>query len=140
MFHHILVPLDFSTKDEAALQTAVALAKRNGSRLTLVHVIRLVEHTDPQDFAAFYEELRRNAELRLKAVVTRLAEEQLVPVDWELVLDRPTAGILKVATDRTVDLIVLTSHRIDLANPTEGWGTVSHQVSILAKCPVLLVK
>jgi len=140
MFHHILVPLDFSAKDQAALDAAIAVAKRSGSRLTLLHVIRVVEHTDPQELSAFYEELRRNAAARLKPVAMRLTEEEQLPVDWELVLGRPTAGILKVATDCEADLIILGSHRIDPAHPTEGWGTISHQVSILADCPVLLVK
>jgi len=39
-----------------------------------------------------------------------------------------------------VDLIVLTSHKIDLAHPAEGWGTTSYKVGILCQCPVLLVK
>jgi nucleotide-binding universal stress UspA family protein len=140
MFHHILVPLDFSPKDQAALNAAVAIAKRSGSRLTLVHVIRVVEHTDPAELSAFYEELRRNAAARLGPVAMRLTEEEQLAVDWELILGRPTAGILKVAADCKADLIILSSHRIDPAHPTEGWGTISHQISVLAVCPVLLVK
>jgi nucleotide-binding universal stress UspA family protein len=73
MFHHILVPLDFSAKDKAALNAAVAIAKRSGSRLTLVHVIRVVEHTDPKELSAFYDELHRNATARLKPAAARLS-------------------------------------------------------------------
>ena len=59
----MLVPIDFSTEGPVRLETAVALAKRRGSRLTLLHVM-LVEHTDVQEFSGFYDELRRNAEAR----------------------------------------------------------------------------
>jgi nucleotide-binding universal stress UspA family protein len=48
--------------------------------------------------------------------------------------------IVRYATEVGVDLIVLTSHRIDLHHPSAGWGTVSYKVGILSQCPVLLVK
>ena len=48
--------------------------------------------------------------------------------------------IVRYAMERGVDLIVLSSHRIDLGNPSAGWGTVSYKVGILSQCPVLLVK
>jgi nucleotide-binding universal stress UspA family protein len=70
----------------------------------------------------------------------RLTEEEQLAVEGQLILGRPTAGILKVAADCKADLIILSSHRIDPAHPTEGWGTISHQISVLADCPVLLVK
>jgi hypothetical protein len=39
-----------------------------------------------------------------------------------------------------VELIVLSSHRVDLQNPGAGWGTMSYKVGILSQCPVLIVK
>ena len=48
--------------------------------------------------------------------------------------------ILRYAAQEKVDLVVLTSHRIDPANPEARWGTLSHKVGLLAPCPVLLVK
>ncbi len=47
---------------------------------------------------------------------------------------------MRYAVEEGMDLIVLKSHRIDLENPSAGWGTVSYKVGILAQCPVLLVK
>jgi hypothetical protein len=41
--------------------------------------------------------------------------------------------------EAVVDRIVLSSHRIDLQNPSAGWGTVSYKVGILSQCAVLLV-
>jgi nucleotide-binding universal stress UspA family protein len=139
MFHHILVPLDFSPKDRAALDTAVAIARRSGSRLTLLHVVAVIEHMDAEELASFYDSLRARAEKRLGPLVGRLSEEQLT-ADFDISVGRPTAEILRAAREHRVDLIIMSSHKIDAARPTEGWGTVSHQVSILADCPVLLVK
>ena len=48
--------------------------------------------------------------------------------------------IVRYAMEAGVDLIVLTSHRIDLQDSSAGWGTVSYKVGILSQCPVLLVK
>jgi len=48
--------------------------------------------------------------------------------------------IVKFSEEQSADPIVMRSHRIDPANPTQGWGTISYKVSVLAQCPVLLVK
>ena len=139
MFHHILVPLDFSPKDRPALDTAMAIARRSGSRLTLVHVVQVIEHMEPDELHDFYEQLRNRAEKRLEPLAARFAEEQLT-ADYEISIGRPAAEILRISQARRVDLIILSSHKIDPEHPAEGWGTISHQVSILAQCPVLLVK
>ena len=39
-----------------------------------------------------------------------------------------------------VDLVVMSSHRVDLADAPRGWGTLSHQVSVLCPCAVLLIR
>jgi nucleotide-binding universal stress UspA family protein len=75
----------------------------------------------------------------LKSIAERTAEEH-VTVDHEVSIGRPTAEILRAACNHKVELIILSSHKIDPERPTEGWGTISHQVSVLADCPVLLVK
>ncbi len=44
------------------------------------------------------------------------------------------------AAEEDSDLIILSSHRIDLENPGSSWTTLSYKVAILAQRPVLLVK
>jgi nucleotide-binding universal stress UspA family protein len=58
----------------------------------------------------------------------------------EVLIGSPAREIVRFATAKRVDLIVLGSHRIDLARPAAGWGTTSYKVGILCQCPVLLVK
>ena len=49
-------------------------------------------------------------------------------------------GLVRFAEEQNVDLIVINSHKIEWDEPTQGLGTISYKVSILADCPVLLVK
>jgi len=47
---------------------------------------------------------------------------------------------VREAVDRKVDLVVVSSHKVDPAATVQSLGTLSYQVSILCECPVLLVK
>jgi len=38
------------------------------------------------------------------------------------------------------DLIIMSSRRVDLENPSGDIGTISHQVAVMAQSPVLLLK
>ena len=48
--------------------------------------------------------------------------------------------ILNFAAEHGVDLIIMSSHKLDPENVTEGWGTISFKVGVLSHCPVMLVK
>jgi len=48
--------------------------------------------------------------------------------------------ILGYADENPIDLIVMSSRRLDRADPPTGFATLSHQVAILSQVPVLLVK
>ena len=39
-----------------------------------------------------------------------------------------------------IEVIEMSSHRVDPRNPVQDWGAISHKISILSQCPVLLVK
>ena len=70
----------------------------------------------------------------------RLGKARSIPEDEGQAVPGAAREIVKQAVANRVDLIVLTSHKIDLAHPAEGWGTTSYKVGILCQCPVLLVK
>ena len=53
MFKRILVPLDFSSKNSAALETALDLARQNGSRIFLLHVIEPVDYIPAVELKSF---------------------------------------------------------------------------------------
>jgi len=63
-----------------------------------------------------------------------------IDVSSHILIGHRVQEIINFAAENDIDLIVMNSHKIDLQNPDEGWGTISHKVSILAQCPILLVK
>lgn len=139
MFEHILIPLDFTSKNEAALRVAMQLGKQSESHVTLMHVIETIEYADDQETSAFYESLTKRAKAKLAEFAQRFTEEN-IPTAQEVVVGKTASGIVSFAMQEGVDLIVLSSHRVKLDQPPHGWATLSHQVSILSQCPVMLVK
>lgn len=139
-FQHVLVPVDFTTKNQAALDIAFEIAEVNAARVTLLHVIeRIDEAAEDGETEAFYERLREKADAELERRCQRFVEAGL-PTEYKLRLGKRAEEIIRFVAERDVDLIVLSSHRIDTAEPVKSLATISYQVSILAPCPVLLVK
>ncbi len=138
-FHHILVPLDFTEKNRLALDTAFEIAAQNKARVTLLHVIEAIEGGEDAELREFFDRLQQRAEAELESRAQRFSEAGLT-VDRKVRLGRRTAEIVQDAADRQADLIVMSSHVIDPARPLQSWGAVSYQVSVLCRCPILLVK
>jgi universal stress protein A len=130
MFSHLLVPLDFTEKDEAAVTIAIETARRDGAEVTLLHVIETIDHMDFDEMSDFYQRLEARAAAKLAVLVDRC----------EIVFGKRAQAILEHAMGSATDLIVLSSHRVDRDHPALGLGTISYQVAIVARCPVLLVK
>lgn len=143
MFHKILVPVDFTEKNEAALQAAIQTAshrdKEQEGEVILLHVIETIEHIGFEEMADFYRGLETRAAAKLFAMEERL-QEAGVPVRHELLYGKRAETIVRFAEDREMDLIVLSSHKVDRDHPALGWGTISYRIAIVARCPVLLVK
>ena len=93
----------------------------------------------PREEREFYSRIEQAARDHL-AKLGRYLEERHVPRREEVIFGNRAHEIVRYATEGGVDLIVLSSHRIDLQDPSTGWGTVSYKVGILSQCPVLLVK
>lgn len=139
LFHHILVPLDFTQKNNAALKIALKLAKQNHSHVTLLHVIETIDYAEDEEIAGFYETMKVRSRTRLAACGDRFRDLD-IPVEEKVMLGRRGHGIVTYAMRKEVDLVVLSSHKIKLGQEPKGWATLSYQISILCQCPVLLVK
>lgn len=139
MFREILVPVDLSEKNVAAVRIAFELALQSGGRVTLLHVIERIEDAPAEEVRPFYAELEEAAERKTVALLDRI-EGEAPEVERRIVYGQRAKEIVELATAAGVDLIVLSSHRIDPERPYEGWGTISQKVALLAPCPVLLVK
>ena len=136
---NILVPVAFPKQNKAALDYAKHLAHQNKSDLTLIHVIETIEYADDEEVADFYEKLKKRSKTQLQMLVDLLSADN-INAEGKTVLGHRARGIVSYAMRHNMDLIVLSSHRIDPTEPAKSLSTLSYQVSVLCQCPVLLVK
>jgi nucleotide-binding universal stress UspA family protein len=141
----ILLPTDFSQCAETALPYAAWLARQMNARLVCLHVVETV--MPPVGYAAVAEPLPVvDIGEQLEASATRElpklgAREECAGLDVEEVLAHGDAAgeIVRVARERDIDLIVISSHG------RTGWGrmlfgSTAESVVRHAHCPVLVVK
>lgn len=138
-FRRILVPVDFTARNEGALAIAWQMAQASRGRLSLLHVIERIEHLSPRTLQGFYRRLYEAAEKRMSRLVRSLEADGAL-LTTVIAFGKRAEGIVKYALDEKVDLIVMSSHRVRPGKPQRGWATISHQVAVLATCDVLLVK
>jgi nucleotide-binding universal stress UspA family protein len=139
MYRHILLPVDLSDRNTRAVETAAELASATGARVTLLHIIEAIEDAGVEEFEDFYRRLQEKAEARLRPWAEQISGRG-VPTEVRILYGRRAAQIVAAARAEQADLIVLSSHRIDLERAGGGWGTLSYQVAVFADCAVLLVK
>jgi nucleotide-binding universal stress UspA family protein len=139
MFTKILIPVDLTDRHQQALDVAARVAHDSAADITLLHVVETIPGSWPQEERDFYDRIEQVARDHL-AKLGRYLEERHVSRREEVIFGNRAQEIVRYATESGIDLIVLSSHRIDLENPSAGWGTVSYKVGILSQCPVLLVK
>jgi nucleotide-binding universal stress UspA family protein len=138
VFKHILVPVDLSDRHQHALEAAACLARESHGEVTLLHVIESIPGPWPQE-CDFYKRIAELAHNHLTSLSRSLEADQVLGRK-EIVYGNRAHEIVCYALEAGIDLIVLSSRRIDPSDPNAGWGPVSHQVGILSQCPVLLVK
>jgi universal stress protein A len=138
-FRRILVPTDLTDRTVKALDLAMQLAAGGPSRVTLLHVVETVRGLGFGELKSFYQKLEAKSEAKM-ATLARRAATKGIAVKAEVAYGPRAETIIKVATARHADLIVLASHRVSPSMVGRDWGTISYKVGILAQCPVLLVK
>ncbi|HEU4427285.1 MAG TPA: universal stress protein [Myxococcota bacterium] len=138
-YRTLLVPYDFSSHAEAALATALDLAKRFGAELHLLHVIQ-----SPAYATAGYDgvpldvpqDIQRGVRESLARIASASGESvRAHVVDGASIAER----IADCATQLGVDLIVMgTQGRSGLAHAL--LGSVAERTLRSAPCPVLTVR
>ena len=140
---HFLVPLDFSTYAELALDYAIALAQKLQARMTLLHVIQLQQFGANSDMgvwpsATFIEEFEAEIRQKMEAYLARVTDAGLMG-EIVVVHGVPFQEILDIAKARQVDLIIMGTHgRTGLTHVL--MGSVAEKVVRLAPCPVLVAR
>ena len=138
----LLCATDFSRASRPAFARALALAKRDGARLVLLHVMMPPSPFLGDELPASYVELavraRRLVERRLAELV---AEARKAGVRVEAVFTEgvPSEEILRAARRRQADMIVIGTHgRTGLGRIF--MGSVAERVLQRATVPVLTVR
>jgi nucleotide-binding universal stress UspA family protein len=139
MFKKILVPIDLTDRHGAALDAAMDLAQQSGGEVVLIHVIEVIPGLSMEAEREFYNRLERMARAHLDRLGARLGD-RAVRFREEVLFGNRGMEVIRYAAHMGIDLIVLTSPRIDPHNLAAGWGSLSYKISITCPCPVLLVK
>ncbi|MFM1653654.1 universal stress protein [Brevibacillus sp. B_LB10_24] len=147
MFDKILVAIDGSEMSRKAFEAALSIAKSNQARLTILHAGKEAVFSSswiggamyiPQgQFAEMMEEVEKEGN-KLLSHAKKLAEEAGVDAETLYVKGDPALTILEKGKAGGFKLIVVGSR--GLSGIKEMMlGSVSHKVSQLASCPVLIV-
>jgi nucleotide-binding universal stress UspA family protein len=134
--------VDFSPESRVALDEASQLATRYGAELTLVHVDDRSRGPTTDATLSGSVSLQRGR-LELERLLGEWSDEARKvtsrPVGFLLLSGDPTAEIVKAATERPFDVIVMGTHgraEVDRLR----FGSVAQAVVRDARCSVLVVR
>jgi nucleotide-binding universal stress UspA family protein len=138
MYKNILIPLENSPADETILTHIRPLARMAGAKLLLVHVADgWVARNFNQLQLAESEEMK-NDRAYLEKRVHELTGEGF-PCDALLALGEPSDEIIKLAREKDVDLIAMTTHGHRFISDIL-YGATADKVRHEVEVPVLLLK
>ena len=143
---NILVPTDFSEDSDRAFITALGIAGQGRSRIFLLHVIGITVQQCASDYSIDRSVVDRvlsesviYSNEKLRETIERFSGGGQVKVIPDLRKGQPYEEILKEASERKADLIVIATHgRTGLKK--YFLGSVAEKVMKEAKCPVLLIR
>ncbi|HEY7109919.1 MAG TPA: universal stress protein [Nitrososphaeraceae archaeon] len=153
----ILVPHDGSRISNKAFDRALEFAQKLNYEIILLHVIdfKLLESVALRKYIQEKYELEKaqkqllnylktGAESMLKENVEK-ARKMGVKIRFKLGIGSAHRGILDVAADENVDLIIMgskgmSSEEKDAEKKIKILGSIARQVSELASCPVMIIK
>jgi nucleotide-binding universal stress UspA family protein len=143
-FHRILCPVDFSAGSLDALPYALSLAEEADAHLTLLHVVEALAELYQPAMASpsSLEGIRAAAEASRLERLQSLVPDQVrtyCTVETALAEGRASKEILRVATERDSDLIVMGVQGRS-ALDRMFFGSNTHDVIRTARCPVLTVR
>jgi nucleotide-binding universal stress UspA family protein len=138
-FTKILLPIDLSDRHRAALDLAAKLVRRQSGEVVLLHVIETIAGLPSDEGTEFYGRLEQAARKKLHTLAGVLNKRK-VGCRVAVVYGHRVVELIRYAAEARSDLIIATAPPVDPKNVAAGWGSLSYRVSLLAPCPVLLVK
>jgi nucleotide-binding universal stress UspA family protein len=143
LFQTILITTDFSEVSRRAVEPAVVLAEKFGSRILVLYVVedRLPPFVDEYTGISLEEILKAHTE-RARKEMDRFVEQNLPGrpnVESLVVHGMPSSEIVRVAEDRRADLLVMATHGRGFVSHAL-FGSTTERVLRRAPCPVLTVR
>jgi nucleotide-binding universal stress UspA family protein len=137
----MLLPIDFSSSSDAALQMATDLAQHFHAELCLLHVVPIFSLDSTAEYVQdteFLQDARNRGEQRLDAYVAVLVAKGLIARSVIEIGNDVVGSIMSVVEREQIDMMVLSTHG------TSGWravvfGSVAEKVVKLLQCPLLLL-
>jgi|SRR5215469_8421319 len=138
MYNHILIPLENSPAYATILTHIKPLARITGARLLLVHV---ADGWVARNFNQL--QLAESEEMKEDRVYLEKRQRELVgegfSCDAMLALGEPSDEIIKVAREKNVDLIAMTTHGHRFISDVL-YGATADKVRHAVDIPVLLLR
>lgn len=148
LFKHIVCAIDFSECSMHGLQYALSLAKEADAQLTVLHIVEVPSNlpaethetaqAGPHSLQAYIAATEDERRARLQSAVPDSARAYCT-VDTVLAIGSPYREILRVAAERSSDLIVIGIHGRSPADRLFFGSTAQHVVR-QAVCPVLTLR
>ena len=156
MTSKVLVPYDGSEMSDEALDKAIEFSKPFKSEIIILYVLdgRLI----PSNAARFIGDKSAFEDAKMAALnILKAGAETMLKYKMEKVkangmnvrfitgIGAPAEGIINVAENEHVDLIVIGSRELkrekeNVAGKLKLLGSVARRVSEIAECPVLIIK
>jgi universal stress protein A len=142
----ILVPTDFSEDSDLAFRMASSIAVKYQAKIFLLHVISSTVQQSLADYcldqsivARVLSESIVFSNEKLQEIIDKNQQSGNIKVIPDVRKGQPHEEILKEASERKIDLIVIASHG-KTGLQKYFIGSVTERVMKEAKCPVLLIR
>lgn len=148
----ILVPMDGSKYSRNALEQAINIAKKFGSKIFIIAAVDTSDFPPGMLLALLKKDkmLEESIKEYTTAVKSQVRKELLAEVAvckakgvseayYDIISGNPVDSILKFMRGRKIDLIIMGSQGRHGISKLRTLGSVSRKVTELATCPVMIV-
>jgi nucleotide-binding universal stress UspA family protein len=141
LFSKILVPVDGSDISYRALDSALFLSERLGSKITAIHVIEKVPTVYIQSQKLLDEilETHKNESQKILDECSSIATKKGIAINTTLLEGNPASTILEFSQTEKCEVIIIGSRGMGHFKELI-LGSVSSKVIHHSLCPVLLIK
>jgi nucleotide-binding universal stress UspA family protein len=138
----LLIPTDFSELSNSALKVGIAIAKRQGADITLVHVLDRFAYLQPTEvFLPDFKitpDILHSTKKNLKALTSRIHSQTGIKTTGKVLYGTPSDAICQFAYEKNFSLIVMGTHGV--SGIREFFiGSEAFRVVKNATCPVLTI-